>query len=298
MFDLNAYISEKQCIINAALDKLFNANTYNARLTEAMRYSLMAGGKRIRPILLLATAEAVGMPDTQALIPGACALEVIHTYSLIHDDLPAMDNDDLRRGKPTCHIQFDEVTAILAGDALLTFAFDILSSDEKWDKSVDIGKRLKVIHIISDASGHKGMVGGQMLDMMHQGNSIDLKRLKEMHDLKTGALIKASVMSGAVLAGGNDDQIAELKKYAEGIGIAFQVTDDILDVEGDAAILGKAVGADAALNKNTYPILMGLEPSKRFASQEIERAVRALKDFGKKAEPLRAIACYIITRKK
>ena len=296
MFELKPYILEKQHIINTALEQALSPQDDTGRVTDAMRYSLLAGGKRIRPILLLAAAEAVGMNDSQKLIPAACALEMIHTYSLIHDDLPAMDNDELRRGKPTCHVQFDEVTAILAGDALLTFAFDLLSSVDLWHSSINVGQLLKIINMLSSASGHKGMVGGQMLDMMYQGKSIDLKQLKHMHALKTGALIKAAVLSGAILGNGNDDQISKLSAYGQNIGIAFQVMDDILDVEGDTVVLGKVAGADAILKKNTYPALMGLAQSKKFASQLVQDAIASLNEFEEKAEPLIKIAGYIITR--
>jgi geranylgeranyl diphosphate synthase, type II len=297
MFNLNAYLDEKRRLINNALNGILILKYPDNRLVEAMNYSLSAGGKRLRPILLLSAADAVGGQSTAQVIRAACALEMIHTYSLIHDDLPAMDNDPLRRGKPTCHIQFDEATAILAGDALLTLAFDVLSSQEANEKS-DIENQLKVIRIISQASGYNGMVGGQMLDMIHQGKPISSEKLKEMHSMKTGALIRASVISGAVLGGGNQNQIQHLNLYGQSIGIAFQVIDDILDVEGDPKLMGKVAGSDAAKNKNTYPALMGLDSSKQFAAELIQSALQALKDFGRSAQPLREIAVYIINRKK
>lgn len=227
----------------------------------------------------------------------ACALEMIHTYSLIHDDLPAMDDDELRRGKKTCHIAFDEATAILAGDALLTAAFDVLSSIPCREPagSHDL---LKVINVISRAAGYRGMIEGQMRDMAAEGRRISLKDLEAGHLLKTGALIEAAVFSGACLAGADREQIEKLMMYAKNIGLAFQVADDILDIEGDADIIGKAVGADACREKNTYPSLMGLEPSKAYAKKLIDRSLEALSDFEANAEPLRAIARYIIERKK
>jgi len=298
MFSLATYLDDKRRIINKILNQLMDQNAQQGRLFDAMYYSLMAGGKRIRPILLLAAAEAIGKKKNDDLLHAACALEMIHTYSLIHDDLPSMDNDDLRRGKPTCHVQFDEATAILAGDALLTFAFFILSSENDRKHDIDMMKRLQVIHIISEASGHIGMVGGQMLDIINEGDSIDLEKLKVMHALKTGELIRASVVSGAVLGGGNDSQISALTQYGRNIGLAFQVMDDILDVEGDPSLMGKSTGSDAAHHKNTYPSLMGLHASKQFAAQLIKDALHALRDFDDNAEPLRKIANYIITRHK
>jgi len=263
---------------------------------EAMKYSLMAGGKRIRPVLCLAATEAMG-GKPQAVLPAACALEMIHTYSLIHDDLPAMDNDDLRRGKPTCHIAFDEATAILAGDALLTLAFQVLSSVQFTDEN-HASDWLKVIHIISTAAGYQGMIRGQMLDMASEGQHLTVDELKSMHALKTGALIEASLLCGALLANARKSQMEILKIYAGKIGLAFQVTDDILNVEGKPKVMGKAVGTDELREKNTYPALLGLEASKQFAENLVKDALQTLEVFDKKAEPLRALATYIIERKR
>jgi geranylgeranyl diphosphate synthase type II len=296
MFDLNAYLAEHRKRINHALESLLKTSEKPDRILEAMTYSLMAGGKRIRSVLCLAATEAAGGDDEDA-IPAACALEMIHTYSLIHDDLPAMDDDAMRRGKPTCHMAFDEATAILAGDALLTLAFQTLSSIEL-DKVEQAAKWLRVIQLISYAAGYCGMIQGQMLDMASEGKQLTLAELKFMHRLKTGALIEASLSSGAALGGLNSTRISMLESYAQNIGLAFQVTDDILNVEGDPEIMGKAVGTDKLRNKTTYPSLLGLKESKNFARQLVENALQALESFDQKAEPLRAIAKYIIERKK
>jgi geranylgeranyl diphosphate synthase type II len=265
-------------------------------IVEAMKYSLMAGGKRIRPVLCIAATEAVG-GKPQAVLPAACALEMVHTYSLIHDDLPAMDDDDLRRGKPTCHVAFDEATAILAGDALLTLAFEVLSSVQFTGKN-QAASWLKVIHIISTAAGYQGMIRGQMLDMAAEGQHLTVDELKSMHTLKTGALIEASLLCGALLADARKRQMEILKTYARNIGLAFQVTDDILNVEGNPKIMGKAVGTDELREKSTYPAILGLETSRQFAKNLVDEALQVLKVFDKTADPLRALATYIIERKR
>ena len=298
MFVLTSYLDAKRQLINAHLDKCLKANPDSGRLIEAMRYSLMAGGKRLRPILCMAGAEAVGGRAEDAL-PAASALEIIHTYSLIHDDLPAMDDDDLRRGGPTSHVQFDEATAILAGDALLTMAFQILSDAEfiKTDGR-HAARWLKVIQRISRAAGCRGMVEGQMRDIAAENNSLSQPELEELHALKTGALIEAAVYSGAVLGDGNLEQIGHLGTYAGCIGLAFQVKDDILNVEGDSALLGKEVGTDERRQKSTYPSIMGLEESKTLARELIDKALQELASFDHRSDPLRAIAKYIIERKR
>jgi geranylgeranyl diphosphate synthase type II len=296
MFDLKKYLNVHNQRINRALESLLETTAKADRILEAMTYSLMAGGKRIRPVLCLAAAETAGA-DPEDAMPVACALEMIHTYSLIHDDLPAMDDDALRRGKPTCHTAFDEATAILAGDALLTLAFQTLSSIEL-RKGEQAAKWLEVIQLISHAAGYCGMIQGQMLDMASEKKQLTLAELKSMHRLKTGALIEASVGSGAVLGGLNSTRISMLETYAQNIGLAFQVTDDILNVEGDPDIMGKAVGTDKLRNKSTYPSLLGLKESKDFAGRLVENALQALDSFDEKAEPLRAIAKYIVERKK
>jgi len=296
MFELTVYIDKKNQQINVALEKILHASIPSEPIVEAMKYSLMAGGKRIRPVLCLAAAEAVG-GKPQAVLPAACALEIVHTYSLIHDDLPAMDNDDLRRGKPTCHVAFDEATAILAGDALLTLAFQVLSSVQSTTGNQASGW-LKVIHIISTAAGYRGMIRGQMLDMAAEGQHLTVDELKSMHVLKTGALIEASLLCGALLADARKRQMDILKTYARSIGLAFQVTDDILNVEGNPKIMGKAVGTDELREKSTYPAILGLERSRQFAKDLVDEALQALEVFDKKADPLRALATYIIDRKR
>jgi len=294
-FDLTNYLNDKKELINSELDKIFRNFASSTHIVKAMKYSLMAGGKRIRPILCLAATKAVG-GNLESALPAACSIEIIHTYSLIHDDLPAMDDDELRRGKPTCHVAFDEATAILAGDALLTLAFQILSSPVKIKESEAL-IWLNVIHVISIAAGYKGMIDGQMKDIISEGTSLSLDDLENMHALKTGALIEASIFSGAILGNGSQEQIKQLGIYAKNIGLAFQVTDDILNVEGNPAVMGKAVGTDKNRKKSTYPLIMGLNESKKFATNIINNALKAIELFDNKADPLRAVARYILKRK-
>ena len=295
-FDLNSYLLSKRKQIDRAIDKIIDRPTNSNVVVSAMRHSLMAEGKRIRPILCIAASQAVG-GQTEDVIMVACALEMIHTYSLIHDDLPAMDNDDLRRGKPTCHIAFDEATAILTGDALLTLAFEILSSIEPNNINNAL-KWLRVINIIAKAAGYKGMIEGQIKDIAAEGNPLGLEDLEQMHALKTGALIEASIITGAILGNGGFEQIEQLNVYAKNIGLAFQVIDDILNVEGDPAVMGKDVGTDQTRKKSTYPSILGIEKSKEFAKNLVNNALQALDYFDNKSNPLRAIAHYIIDRKK
>jgi geranylgeranyl diphosphate synthase, type II len=231
------------------------------------------------------------------VVSAACAIEIFHTYSLIHDDLPAMDNDNLRRGQPTCHIQFDEATAILAGDALLTMAFEILSSPNNVSfQQPEI--MLQVMHILAKAIGYQGMIEGQMRDIRNEGISIGLEKLIEMHGLKTGALIEASIHVGALLANGDPDQVHHLSLYAKNIGLAFQVVDDILNIEGDPDAMGKSAGTDQARLKSTFPVLMGVSRSREYAQELVNNALQALSFFGNKAIPLSALASYIIERKR
>lgn len=298
MFDLKQYLIEKQLAINKALENIFHQeSTSEQRIVSAMCHSLLDGGKRLRPVLCLSAAEIVGGNENQVL-EAACSLEMIHTYSLIHDDLPAMDDDDMRRGKQTCHIAFDEATAILAGDALLTMAFELLSKTRTVISSDYAFKKLDVIHKIASAAGYKGMVSGQMADILSENKNLDVNELKILHLAKTGALIEASVYTGAVLGDGSADEIKALTEYGRYIGLAFQVADDILNIEGDPAIMGKAAGTDKTRNKSTYPSVLGLKKSKQFAEDLIADSLNALKMFDQKAEPLRAIARYIIERKK
>ena len=295
-FDLNAYLASKRKQINEALENILDPAANSSRIVAAMSYSLTAGGKRVRPTLCLAAAEAVdGM--TEEVMRAACALEMIHTYSLIHDDLPAMDNDELRRGQPTCHITFDEATAILAGDGLLTLAFQILSSNNFTNEKQAL-LWLKVLHRIALAAGYEGMIEGQMRDISSEGTRLELNALESMHARKTGALIEASVYSGAVLGGGSPNQIEQLGIYAQNIGLAFQVADDILNVEGDPAVMGKNVGTDQSRDKNTYPALIGIDKSKKLAQKLVNNALQALDYFDNKADPLRYIANYVIARKR
>ena len=295
MVDLNTYLSSKQSAVNQWIEAFFSGDSRAGQITTAMQYSLSAGGKRVRPILCLAAAEAVGA-DPSDLMHVACAVEFVHTYSLIHDDLPAMDDDALRRGKPTLHIQFDEATAILAGDALLTLAFQILS-DTQYLAADKKHESLQVIHRIATAAGCSGMIDGQMLDMISEGNNLKLNDIKMLHIRKTGALIEASVFAGALFGGANNKEMKALNEYANNIGLAFQVADDILNVIGDPLKMGKAVGTDADRAKNTFPSVMGLSESQGYARQLIEKSLHAIESFDKKAEPLRVIARYIIERK-
>jgi len=295
-FDLTNYLNDKKELINSELDKIFRDFASSSHIIKAMKYSLMAGGKRIRPILCLAATKAVG-GNLESSLPAACAIEMIHTYSLIHDDLPAMDDDELRRGKPTSHVAFDEATAILAGDALLTLAFQILSSPVKIKESEAL-IWLNVIQVISSAAGFKGMIDGQMKDIISEGTSLSLDDLENMHALKTGALIEASIFSGAILGNGSQEQIKQLGIYAKNIGLAFQVTDDILNVEGNPAVMGKAVGTDKNRKKSTYPLIMGLNESKEFATDIVNNALKSIEFFDNKADPLRAVAKYLLKRKK
>jgi geranylgeranyl diphosphate synthase type II len=293
-FDLKTYLQSKQQQMNDRLLRSLPPSS-SSRIADAMCYSVMAGGKRLRPVLCLAAAEAVG-GSTDDAINTAVAIELIHTYSLIHDDLPAMDDDVLRRGKPTCHVAYGEATAILAGDALLTLAFQLLASQEG-EADVPADRRLQVIHAVATAAGYEGMIGGQMADIDSEGSRIDLSRLEQLHLMKTGALINAAITIGGILGGGTSEQIRHLYKYAQNIGLAFQIIDDILNIEGDPALLGKAVGTDEEKKKSTYPALLGLVKSRKLAASRVKEALQALDYFDKKADPLRAIAKYVIDRK-
>ncbi|MGD9269491.1 MAG: polyprenyl synthetase family protein [Syntrophobacterales bacterium] len=292
--DLKQYLEARRLMVEEALEiALPQQDGPESRVVEAMRYSLFAGGKRLRPILCLAASEAVG-GDIQSAMPAGCALEMIHTYSLIHDDLPAMDDDDLRRGKPTNHKVFGEAIAILAGDGLLTEAFVLLS-----DYHALLPERaVQVIGVIAEAASYRGMVGGQVVDMLSQNKPADLETVQQMHSRKTAALIAAATESGALAGKGSEAQVAALARYGRAIGLAFQIADDILDIEGDTELLGKTTGADEARGKVTYPAAVGLERSRQAAKDMIHDALIALEGFDEKANPLRSLAQYIITRKK
>ena len=291
-FDLKTYLSRRKQLVDGSLEKIFPvASGLQKRVIEAARYSLFAGGKRLRPILCLASAEVVG-GDVEPVLPAACALEMIHTYSLIHDDLPAMDNDNFRRGVPTNHKVFGEAIAILAGDALLTEAFEYFALS-----GVSPHKVMEVIRIAVKAAGYRGMIGGQVIDLECENRKVDLATVEYMHIHKTGALLSASLEIGAVLGGGEQVQTSALKNYGHHIGLAFQITDDLLDVEGDPALMGKTPGSDAAKNKMTYPALLGIARSRDAAREHVESSLESLAGFDVRAEPLRAIARYLLVRR-
>ncbi len=293
--DIKAYLAKKKDIVDKALEKLVPpAKAFPNSVHEAMRYSLFAGGKRVRPVLAIAAAEALGA-KTVDLLPIAGSLELIHTYSLIHDDLPAMDNDDFRRGQPTCHRKFGEAIAILAGDGLLNMAFEVLS-DTRRLKTVPANRRIAIIREISTASGVFGMVGGQVVDIESEGKEVDFPTLEYIHTHKTGALIRASVRVGALYAGAGKRQFSALTHYGEMVGLAFQITDDILDITGKQEEIGKDVGSDLKKGKKTFPSFYGLEESRRRAVEVAAKAVLSLKDFGRRADPLKELAKYIINR--
>lgn len=293
-FDLQQYLEARRLMVEEALEvALPQQDGPETRVVEAMRYSLFAGGKRLRPILCLAASEAVG-GDLKAAMPAGCALEMIHTYSLIHDDLPAMDDDDLRRGKPTNHKVFGEAIAVLAGDGLLTEAFVLLSDYN----SLLPERAVQVIGVIAEAASYRGMVGGQVVDILSQNKRAELETVQQMHSRKTAALIAAATESGALSGKGSEAQVAALARYGRAIGLAFQIADDILDIEGDTELLGKTTGADEARGKVTYPAAVGLERSRQAANEMVNDALAALEEFDDRANPLRSLANYIITRKK
>lgn len=279
--------------LNAALEaQLPQADHQAPQLAQAMAYSLRNGGKRVRPTLVYASAAALGQAPNPSLDKVAIALEAIHAYSLVHDDLPAMDDDDLRRGQPSCHIAFDQATAILAGDALQTLAFEWLVSASELDAQV----RNQLVLDLAQASGCQGMVLGQAIDLSAVNQDLDLASLERMHRHKTGALIRASVLMGARACGASDQELACLERYAQAIGLAFQVQDDILDVIADTEVLGKRQGADSARHKPTYVSLLGLDQAREKARGLLDQALEALAPFDAKADPLRALARYIIER--
>ncbi|MEO7557865.1 MAG: (2E,6E)-farnesyl diphosphate synthase [Gammaproteobacteria bacterium] len=293
---LQEFMQEMQLRVEAALGRYLPApNAAPAHLHEAMRYAVLDGGKRIRPLLVYATGGALGV-DYNRLDGPACAVELIHAYSLVHDDLPAMDNDELRRGKPTCHKAFGEATAILAGDSLLALAFHILSDDPGMQANAEL--RVTMIQTLAKASGSRGLAGGQAMDLAAVGCELNLAELEMMHIHKTGALIRASVMLGAHSQPEVDGRwLTALDHYAKCIGLAFQIHDDILDVEGDTATLGKTQGADMTLNKPTYPAIVGMSRAKKMARELHEEALTSLAPFHERADVLRSISAYLIERK-
>jgi len=292
---LTSFLQTHQQRVTNALDNwLPQSSILPERLHEAMRYAVLNGGKRVRPVLVYATGAALQIPIEQLDGP-ACALELIHAYSLVHDDLPSMDNDDLRRGNPTCHIAFDEATAVLAGDALQTLAFYILAHDPSMVS--DPQTRLKMVEALADASGSRGMAGGQALDLAATGKILDIAELEDLHIHKTGALIRAAVTLGALSAPEVSPEVLEsIDHYAKCIGLAFQIRDDILDVEGDTEILGKVQGADQALDKATYPALLGMDGAKERAQDLHRQALNSLSGFGTEADFLRDLSTYIVER--
>jgi len=293
-FDLKSYLENKRLLIDHFLSHLLPEDGPLSRHYASLRYSLLAGGKRVRPILCLAAAEALHA-TTENFLPVACALECIHTYSLIHDDLPAMDNDELRRGKPTNHKVFGEAEAILAGDGLLTLSFDILS-DPALAAIISHETLLRIVSTIAKAAGSAGMVGGQALDIAAEGKTVSLEELQAIHRCKTGALITASIQAGAILGMATNRQFADLTTYGGALGLAFQIKDDLLDVEGTTERLGKSAGADAELKKATYPSLLGVEETRHKLQMAIDEALSALQHFDEAVTPLRAIAHYILNR--
>lgn len=297
-----AYIAARRAEVEAALSRTFPAPPEApAVLLDAMRYSLLAGGKRLRPILCLASADAVAGRHDLA-IPAACAVELIHTYSLIHDDLPAMDDDTMRRGRPTLHVVAGEGMAILAGDGLLTEAFRLLASEPPGDDPALILRKLRTLDTVARAVGVGGMVGGQALDLSSvraapgSDRALDADALEHMHALKTGALIRASAVAGAIMMGAGDHQVAAIDRAAAALGLAFQIVDDVLDVEGSAATLGKTPGKDAAAGKLTYPALFGVARSRRLAADCVEGAASTLEQAGLGDSALARLGRWIVER--
>jgi geranylgeranyl diphosphate synthase type II len=293
--ELKAYLAQRRDLVDKALDGFLPDDADGGgELIQAMRYSLFAGGKRVRPILCLAGAEAVGGTIGQAMTC-ACAMEMIHTYSLIHDDLPAMDDDDYRRGKLTSHKVYGEGMAVLAGDGLLTLAAMLLCGQEHYP-GVEPARVLRAANCVLSAAGHLGMVGGQALDLLAEGQKPELKKVRGIHQRKTGALIRASVESGAILGGGSDEQIAEMAEYGRLIGEAFQIADDLLDIIGDAEKLGKATGMDLARGKMTYPAVVGIEAAQSEGNRLVDEAVKIAGRYPEVSRPLSLLASYIMER--
>lgn len=288
---MNLWKRRAKLVEENLLLELSQTKKINDKLMRAMEYSLMSGGKRLRPVMLMAAADSVG-GDGEKFLSVASAIEMIHTYSLIHDDLPAMDNDDYRRGKLTNHKVFGEASAILAGDALLTLAFEVMTRQKNVDQKI----LLEVAREMSIAAGASGMVGGQMIDLESEGKKIDMPTLKKMHSGKTGALFRAAIRSGAILAESDFEKLLALTEYAENFGLAFQITDDILDVVGDEKNLGKPIGSDERNNKSTYVTLTSLHDAKILAEQSVTDAINSLKNFGDEANFLRELVKFLLGR--
>jgi geranylgeranyl pyrophosphate synthase len=301
---LAEFLRTARARVDAALERCLPAPpACPAIVAEAMRYSVFAGGKRLRPMLTLAAAAAVDASVSDLALPAACAIELIHTYSLIHDDLPAMDDDTLRRGRPTLHVVYGDGIAILAGDGLHAEAFTLLAREPASEDAAVTRRKLRVLQLVGEAAGAAGMVGGQAIDLQAAGQApkheitLDADGLRAMHALKTGALIRASAASGAIMAGANETLVAAIDAYAGEVGLAFQIVDDILDVEGDPASLGKTAGKDAASAKPTYPALFGLDRSRALAAECLQRAHGALEQAGIRNSLLAGIADWVVTRK-
>jgi len=292
--ELRRYLADRRAAVEEALDQYSACPDSPPRLVEAMRYSLLAGGKRLRPILVIASAELFGL-SAGDVMPTACALEMIHTYSLIHDDLPCMDDDDLRRGRPTSHKVFGEAMAVLAGDALLTRAFGVMAEQGRVER-VGPARAVRAVAELAEAAGAAGMVGGQVEDLEWEGRQADEAQLRRIHSLKTGALFRAAVRLGGVLAGAGDAEVARLDAYASEFGLAFQIWDDVLDVVGDAALTGKGVGRDAKQHKSTYVTLYGLDGAQRRAREAVQRALEAITPFGANGWVLQGLAEYVVDR--
>lgn len=290
--DLKSYLEECRRLVDAAMSTFLETADVSPNLQKAMLYSLEAGGKRIRPALAFAACEAVGGKSDEAL-PAACALEMIHTYSLIHDDLPAMDNDDLRRGRPTNHKVFGDALAILAGDGLLTEAFRLLA-DPSWKLPAE--RRIDIVGIVAEGAGAMGMVAGQVLDLEGEGKSLDETSLEKVHRHKTGKLLRASVLAGGKSGGADRGAMEQLDRYGKAIGLAFQIADDLLDVTATTEQLGKGAGKDQDRNKSTYPALLGIEESKHRAAALLDEAIAALRVFGDKGSRLVELARLIVQR--
>lgn len=298
VFDLKSFLKKvklrQEYVENCLQNCLDTKDAYPALIHEAMHYALFNGGKRLRPIMVLEGALLAGGQREDA-VSAACAIEMIHSYSLVHDDLPCMDDDDLRRGKPTCHKVFGEANAVLTGDALLTAAFAILSQNAL-ARGVDLGRTIKVIAEIAEAAGSRGMIGGQVIDLESEGKDIDFATLKTLHSLKTGELFKASLRSGAILAGMDDRGLQAISNYAQDFGLAFQISDDILDIQGDEALTGKPVGSDERNFKTTYPSLLGMEKSQELLKESVASCIKNLELFGEEAAFLRQLAYFTMYR--
>lgn len=289
---LTAFLDSCRSRVETALDRALPApGIHPPKLHQALRYAVLGGGKRLRPVLVYGAAQAVGEP-LEGGDAAACAVELIHAYSLVHDDLPAMDDDELRRGQPTCHKAFDEATAILAGDAMQALAFQLLATDRRHDAD----QRVAMIELLSRAAGSRGMVGGQAMDLAAEGQELNLPELENLHIHKTGALIRAATLLGAIGLAQDDPRRAALDRYGQYIGLAFQIHDDVLDVEGDTDTLGKTQGADHARDKSTYPSLLGLGEAKAEARRYCDQAQQSLADFDAAADPLRELAALVVTR--